>query len=48
MAAGPGIKANCLTDRIIKHVDVTPTAATLLGVRMPRDCEGAPIYQILE
>ena len=48
MAAGPGIKANYLTDRIIKHVDVTPTAAALLDVRMPRDCEGAPVYQILE
>lgn len=48
MAAGPGIKKNYLTDRIVKHVDVTPTVATLLGVRMPAQCEGAPIYQILE
>ena len=47
MAAGPGIKEGCLTSRIIKHVDVTPTAAVLLQVRMPKDCEGAPIYQIL-
>ena len=48
MAAGPGIKENYLTDRIVKHVDVTPTAAILLGVRMPAQCEGAPVYQILE
>lgn len=47
MAAGPGIKENFLTDRIIKHMDVTPTAAVLLGVRMPAQCEGAPVYQIL-
>ncbi|HWQ74773.1 MAG TPA: alkaline phosphatase family protein [Syntrophomonas sp.] len=47
MAAGPGIKENYLTDRIVRHVDVTPTAATLLGVRMPAQCEGAPVYQIL-
>lgn len=47
MAAGPGIKENHLTERIIKHVDVTPTAAVLLEVRMPEQCEGAPIYQIL-
>lgn len=47
MAAGKGIKANYRTSRIVKHVDVTPTAAALLGVRMPNDCEGAPIYQIL-
>lgn len=48
MAAGSGIKSNYLTDRIVKHVDVTPTVATLLGVRMPAQCEGAPIYQILD
>lgn len=48
MGAGPGIKKNHLTERMIKHVDVTPTAAVLLGVRMPAQCEGAPIYQILE
>ena len=48
MAAGPGIKENYLTDRIIKHMDVAPTAAVLLGVRMPAQCEGAPIYQILK
>lgn len=47
MAAGPGIKKGCLTERIIKHVDVAPTAAALLGVRVPRECEGAPVYQIL-
>ena len=48
MAAGSGIKANYRTSRIVKHVDVTPTAAVLLNVRMPHDCEGAPVYQILE
>ena len=48
MAAGPGIKQNFLTERIIKHVDVTPTAAVLLNVRMPDQCEGAPVYQIFE
>lgn len=48
MAAGPGIKKNCLTDRIVHHVDVTPTVATLLDLRMPAQCEGAPIYQIIE
>ncbi len=48
MAAGPGIKEDYLTPRIVKHVDVAPTVATLLGVRMPAECEGAPVYQILE
>ena len=48
MAAGPGIKENYRTERIVRHMDVTPTAAQLLGVRMPDQCEGAPVYQIFE
>ncbi|MEE0510311.1 MAG: alkaline phosphatase family protein [Peptococcaceae bacterium] len=47
MAAGPGIKAGYKTDRIIREVDVAPTVAVLGGVRMPAQCEGAPVYQIL-
>ena len=47
MAAGNGIKEDYQTDRIIREVDVAPTVALLGGVRMPRQCEGAPIYQIL-
>ena len=45
-AAGRGIKENYETSRIIRQVDVTPTIAVLAGVRMPRECEGAPVYQI--
>lgn len=48
VAAGAGIKENFKTDRVIREVDVTPTIATLLGVRMPDQCEGAPVYQILK
>ena len=33
---------------MIREVDVAPTVATILGVDMPADCEGAPVYQILE
>ena len=47
MAAGAGIKENYTTNRIIREVDVAPTVALLGGVRMPKDCEGAPVYQIL-
>ena len=46
IAAGKGIKKGCLTNRAIRQVDVVPTLAVLGGVRMPRDCEGAPVYQI--
>ena len=48
IAAGSGIKKGVLTNRVIRQVDVAPTIATLLGARMPAQCEGAPIYQILE
>lgn len=47
-AAGPGIKAGCKTTRVIREIDIAPTVAVLGGVRMPRDAEGAPIYQILD
>ena len=48
LAAGGGIKKDYLTTRKIHHIDIVPTMATLLGTRMPNECEGAPIYQILE
>ena len=47
VAAGPGIKSGYVTDRVIRQVDVAPTVAVLGGVRMPAQCEGAPVYQIL-
>lgn len=47
-AAGAGIKAGYITERIIREVDVAPTIAVLGGVRMPRQCEGAPAYQIFD
>lgn len=48
IAAGTGLKKGYETTRIIREVDLTPTMAVLGGVRMPNECEGAPIYQILE
>lgn len=47
VAAGPGIKKNFVTNRVIRQVDIAPTLAVLGGVRMPAHCEGAPVYQIL-
>ncbi len=47
VAAGPGIKPGCKTERIIRQVDVTPSISALLGLRYPAQCEGAPVYQIL-
>lgn len=48
ISAGKGLKKGCLTDRVIRQVDFAATLAHLGGVRMPAQCEGAPLYQILE
>ena len=48
IAAGQGIKKNCKTERAIHEVDFAPTIAAAAGIRMPAQCEGAPVYQILE
>ena len=46
IAAGPGVKEGYETERVIREVDFAPTIAVLGGVRMPAQCEGAPVYQI--
>ena len=48
IAAGEGLKKGYKTDRIIRQIDFVPTIAVLGGVRMPRQCEGAPVYPIFE
>lgn len=48
IAAGKGLKKGFSTDRIIRQIDFAPTVAVLGGVRMPAQCEGAPVYQIFE
>lgn len=48
VAAGPGLKQGFATDRVIRQVDVAPTICYLAGVRMPYQCEGSIVYQILE
>ncbi len=47
IGAGPGLKEGYYTDRMIRQVDFAATVAVLGGVRMPHQCEGAPVYQIL-
>ena len=48
MIAGQGVKHNVKFNRMVHHVDVTPTALAMLGMRMTHECEGAVIYQALE
>ena len=47
IGAGKGFKEGFYTDRMIRQIDFAATVAVLGGVRMPHQCEGAPIYQIL-
>ena len=47
VAAGAGIKEGFEMQLYPREVDVAPTAAALLGVRFPAQCEGAPAYSIL-
>ena len=46
-AVGPGVKKGHVIERYVREVDVAPTAAVLLGVDIPAQCEGAPAYEIL-
>lgn len=48
IAAGPGIKKGYTVERVLPQLDIAPTIAALTGVRMPAQCEGAPMYQILD
>ena len=48
IACGPGVKKGCVTSRVIREVDVAPTVAAMMGIPIPAQCEGAPVYQILE
>lgn len=47
IGAGPGFKEGYRTKMMIRQVDVAPTMAVIGGVRMPRECEGAPMYSLL-
>lgn len=46
--AGCGVKENCILERLVRQVDIAPTMAALLGVRMPKQCEGAIVFQLID
>ena len=48
IAAGPGVNEGCITNRVIREVDVAPTVSELMNIPIPAQCEGAPAYQILK
>ena len=46
--AGPGIKKGVVIDRTVWLMDIMPTVCYLMDLPIPRDAEGAVIYQALE
>lgn len=46
--AGPGIKAGEVIERTVRVTDIVPTICHLAELPIPKDCEGAIIYQALE
>ena len=47
IGTGAGFIEGKKTKMMLRQVDVAPTVAVLGGVRMPHECEGAPMYSIL-
>lgn len=48
VACGKGIKKGYKAERLLRQIDFAPTIAALTGVRIPAQCEGAPMYQIFD
>ncbi len=46
--SGPGIRKGAVLERMVNIADVVPTLCYVAGLPVPRDCEGAIIYQALE
>lgn len=44
IASGKGLKQAFTTERVIRQTDLVPTMCVLGNVRMPRNCEGAPVF----
>lgn len=45
LACGAGVPRGTASERPIRHIDVAPTAAALLGFKMP-GCEGKPLLEL--
>jgi len=45
LACGFGVPRGVASERPIRHVDVAPTAAAILGFKMP-DCDGKPLVEL--
>jgi len=48
MLSGPGIKKGVVLERQVNIADLVPTLCYITGLPVPKQCEGAVIYQALE
>jgi len=47
IAAGKGVKSGYKLERMIREVDIAPTVAGIMGIRVPANADGAVVHQIL-
>lgn len=47
VAAGPGVKSGYKMQRQMREIDLAPTVAAIMGVRIPENADGAVVHQIL-
>ena len=45
LALGQGVPRGTASERVIRHIDVAPTVAQILGFKMP-GCEGKPLLEL--
>ena len=45
---GPGVKRNFRMSRFCNIIDMVPTVCKLMDLPVPKDCEGAVLYQLLD
>lgn len=48
LISGPGVRKGVVLERVVNIADVVPTLCYLAELPVPKDCEGAIIYQALE
>ena len=48
IACGPGVKSGVRLTRHVRQVDFAPTVAAVMGVRVPKQCDGGIVTQILD
>ena len=45
---GPGVKKGYRMERFCNIIDMVPTICSLMGLPVPKDCEGSVLYQLFD